>query len=101
MLHLALGVGHNKCNAVQRLHLITRLGRHAIDQYVTAIGGRLYAVTRAVLHAIDKILVQSQEFLTTIYRDGKVLEHLVSTLHQIDILHLVYLFILFAHHLRG
>ena len=43
-LYLTLGIGHNKRDAVLRLDLIAGLCRHAIDQYISAVGGCLYAV---------------------------------------------------------
>ena len=76
---------------IQRLDLIARLGCHAINQNVAAVGSRLYAVARAVLHTIDQILIQAQHLLSAIDRDGEVLEHLVGTLAKLYIFNLLVL----------
>ena len=90
-LHLALGVGHNQRDAIHRLYLVARLGRNAIYEDVAAVGSRLYAVARAVLHTIDQILIQAQHLLSAIDRDGEVLEHLVGTLAKLYVFNILVL----------
>ncbi len=79
-LQLAPRVGHDDGYAVERLDLVARLGRLAVDQNVAAVGRRLYAVARRILHAARQKLVQPQQRLSLVDHDREVFEHLVALL---------------------
>ena len=71
-LHLAPRVGHHDLDAVERLDLVARLGRLAVDEDVPAVGRRLNAVARAVLHPNGQELVQPHGGLALVGRHRKV-----------------------------
>ena len=71
-LHLAPRIGHHDLDAVERLDLVARLGRLAVDEDVPAVGRRLNAVARAVLHPNGQELVQPHGGLALVGRHRKV-----------------------------
>ena len=83
-LLLTAGIGHNDRYLVERLYLIARLLRLAIDKDILAIGSRLYAVTRGVLQTRGEKLIESHQRLSLIHRHREVLIHLITLIDAIN-----------------
>ena len=79
-LQLALRIWHHQSDTIQRFYLIAGFGHHSIDQYISIVGSHLDTVTRAMLHTINQILIQTQHLLPLIYCDGEMLKKFIRLL---------------------
>ncbi len=82
-LHLALGIGHHEGDAVERLHLVTRLHRRAVHQDVSSVGRRLHPASRTVFESHRQVFVYAEHGLTPVYRDGEMLVQLILLVFQL------------------